>query len=65
MTNPTENKEKEIPAFYIFAKDGEGISHRVGAAFSHNTGKGINLVIDNKRYVAFPPKAKPETGEGA
>lgn len=61
----TENKSK--PAFYIFAKSENGENKRIGAAFKHNKGNGLNIVINGVRYTAFPPKDKGETakGEGA
>lgn len=65
MTNTNEKQEKQKPAFYIFAKDAEGKSQHIGAAFQHAKGNGFNILIGKQRYVAFPPKAKPETGEGA
>jgi len=30
----------------------------VGAGFAHKKGKGVTLLINGKRYAAFPPKAK-------
>ena len=64
MTTSTENQSKQVPAFYIFAQDADGQSKRIGAAFRHNKGNGFNILIGNTRYVAFPPKAKPNTTEG-
>ena len=62
MTTPTETtKEKQLPAFYIFdtvESDGKKENKRVGAAFAHKKGNGYNLVINGKRYAAFPPKPK-------
>lgn len=62
MTTPTETaKEKQVPAFYIFdtvETDGKKENKRVGAAFAHKKGNGFNLVINGKRYAAFPPKPK-------
>ncbi len=63
MTEETAKKENK-PAFYIFA-EGEKDKPPVGAAFRHGKGNGLNIVIGETRYVAFPPKAKPETGESA
>lgn len=60
----TENqttKEKQLPAFYIFETvetDGRKDNKRIGAAFAHRKGNGYNLLINGKRYAAFPPKAK-------
>lgn len=70
----TENEtttKKQPPAFYIFDTvevDGKQESRNVGAAFAHRTGNGLNIVINGKRYAAFPPKAKPAAsteGDGA
>lgn len=60
MTTTTENqtaKAKQVPDFYIFG-DAKG-AKPIGAAFAHKKGKGFTLLIDGKRYAAFPPKAKP------
>jgi hypothetical protein len=57
MTTEKENK----PAFYIFAEGENG--KRVGAAFAHQKGNGLNIVIAETRYVAFPPRRKTETTE--
>lgn len=55
----TENeKAKVMPTYYIFEKDAEGNSKRIGAAFKHGKGNGFNIVIDKNRYTAFPPKPK-------
>ena len=60
MTTPTETtKEKQIPAFYIFdtvESDGKKDSKRVGAAFAHKKGTGLTVLVNGKRYAAFPPK---------
>lgn len=62
MTTQNETStEKQVPAFYIFESaetDGKTESRRIGAAFPHRKGKGLTLLIDGKRYAAFPPKAK-------
>ena len=63
MTTQTETttKEKQVPAFYIFdtvETNGKKENKRIGAAFAHKKGNGFNLVINGKRYAAFPPKAK-------
>ena len=62
MTTNTENttKEKQVPAFYIFENGADGAKpgKPAGAAFPHKKGKGLTLLIDGKRYAAFPPKAK-------
>ena len=68
MTTKNETtKEKQAPAFYIFdtiETDGQKESKRVGAAFKHSKGNGYNVIIDGKRYAAFPPKAKAAATEG-
>ena len=74
MTTTTSNettKTKQIPSYYIFenAADGHKSGKPVGAAFAHKNGKGVTLLINGKRYAAFPPKAKtaepaPATTEG-
>lgn len=51
MTTNDENK----PAFYIFD---ESNKNRLGVAFRHKKGSGINLLIGMVRYVAFPPRRK-------
>lgn len=57
--NETTSKTKQAPAFYLF-EQGEGKEmKRIGAAFKHGKGNGFNVVINGKRYAAFPPKAKP------
>jgi hypothetical protein len=61
MTTQSETTEKQKPAFYIFItveKDGKTESKRVGAAFAHKKGNGLNVLIDGRRYAAFPPKPK-------
>jgi hypothetical protein len=62
MTTQTETtKEKQVPAFYIFDTvevDGKKENKRVGAAFAHRKGAGFNVLINGKRYAAFPPKTK-------
>jgi hypothetical protein len=61
MTTKNETtKGKQAPAFYIFDTievDGKKEYKRVGAAFKHGKGNGYNVVINDKRYTAFPPKA--------
>ena len=61
----TDKTEKQNIAFYIFEKGTNGNGKRVGTAFKHNKGNGLNILMDKKRYVAFPPKAKQEEGEEA
>ena len=77
MTTQTKTtKEKQIPAFYIFdtvESDGKKENKRIGAAFAHSKGNGFNVIINGKRYSAFPPKPKTTdqpaqpatTGKGA
>lgn len=49
------------PALYIFKPNSSG-EKPVGAIFMHGKGNGFNIVFDDKsRFVAFPPKSKPET----
>lgn len=76
--NETTTAEKQVPAFYIFETTeagGKKENKRIGAAFTHKKGKGLTLLVNGKRYAAFPPKAKaaaetaqpelPATGESA
>ena len=75
MTTQTETtKEKQVPAFYLFdtvEADGKKENKRVGAAFAHKKGTGLTILLNGKRYAAFPPKPKtaseavqPEPTEG-
>ena len=75
MTSTTANettKTKQIPSFYIFDETAPKGGKPAGAAFAHKSGKGLTLLINGKRYAAFPPKAKtaepaaaePATTEG-
>lgn len=51
---------KSKPAFYVFNQNSNG-EKPVGAIFLHGKGNGFNIVFDDKRrFVAFPPKSKPE-----
>lgn len=59
MSNDT-TQSKVRPAFYIFTKDEEGNNQRIGAAFAHKKGKGLNIIINDLRLVAFPPKENTE-----
>lgn len=66
-TKSATPEKKQAPAFYIFDTvevDGQKESKRVGAAFRHGKGNGYNVIIDGKRYAAFPPKAKSEAQIG-
>ena len=58
----TKSKTTSKPAFYIFERDKDGNTQRVGAAFNHAKGKGLNIVIGDRRYVAYPPKAGQTEG---
>ena len=73
MTTETENtaeKTKQAPDFYIFENgpNGEETGKPAGAAYGHKKGKGFTILMNGKRYAAFPPKAKtapqPEATEG-
>ena len=68
MTTENETtKEKQAPAFYIFETveiDGKKENKRIGAAFAHKKGSGFNILINGKRYSAFPPKPKPADIKG-
>jgi hypothetical protein len=66
-TKSATPEKKQAPAFYIFDTvevDGEKQSKRIGAAFKHSKGNGFNVIIDGKRYAAFPLKAKSEASIG-
>ena len=58
MTTTTENQPRKNPDFYVFEKDADGNSVRVGAAFKHGKGTGFNVLIDGKRYAVFASKPK-------
>lgn len=73
MTTSTENdtkKEKQSPDFYIFENgaNGEKGGKPAGAVYGHKKGKGFTILMNGKRYAAFPPKAKqspqPQAQEG-
>ncbi len=64
MTNQTETTQK-LPDFYVFVKDENGDSQRVGAVFLHSKGKGFNIVVGNRNYSAFARKEKTEGEEAA
>ena len=64
MTTQIENKPTQLPAFYLYEESENGLVP-VGRAFKHHRGNGINILVDGKRYVAFPPKAKTEMPEAA
>ena len=76
--NETTTAEKQVPVFYIFETaeaNGKKESKRISAALTHKKGNGFTLLVNGKRYAAFPPKAKaagdtaqpelPTPGEGA
>lgn len=52
-------EENTTPLLCIFNKNSFG-EKPVGAVFAHKSGKGCNVVLAGERYVAFPPKPKPE-----
>jgi hypothetical protein len=62
MTTTTENTEtrktKKPADRYIFEGDGNQ-KKIVGSVYFHQKGNGMNILIGNKRYSAFAPKAKP------
>ena len=66
-TSPATTDKKQAPAFYIFdtieTENGKELK-RVGAAFRHSKGKGFSVIIEGKRFAAFPPKAKSAPAEG-
>lgn len=55
---------KQAPAFVIYEvveRGGKKYWNRVGAAFRHSKGDGLNLVYNNgARQVMLPPKDKAE-----
>lgn len=65
MTTSAENdtkKPKQAPDFYIFenGQNGEKGGKPAGAVYGHKKGKGFTILMNGKRYAAFPPKAKAE-----
>lgn len=60
MTTETETKTKQVPDFYVFenGQNGEKGGKPAGAAYVHKKGKGFTILMNGKRYAAFPPKAK-------
>jgi hypothetical protein len=58
-------KPKQSPDFYVFEDLGtdQPDNKLVGCTFSHKRGKGFTILIDGKRYVAFPPKGKTKSTE--
>ena len=64
MTTQTENKPTQLPSFYIY-EQGKDALVPVGRAYKHTKGNGFNILMDGKRFVAFPPKARTETPEAA
>jgi hypothetical protein len=61
MTTTTEEtKTRQAPDFYIFENgpNGEKTGKPAGAAYVHKKGKGFTILMNGKRYAAFPPKAK-------
>jgi hypothetical protein len=77
MTTATapQTTEKKLPAFVIYEvvnRNGRKYWNRVGAAFKHGKGDGLNLVYNNgARQVLMPPSDKAAelieatAGEGA
>lgn len=68
MTTETQKTtEKKAPAFVIYEvvnRNGKKYWNRVGAAFKHGKGDGLNLVYNNgARQVLMPPTDK--TAEAA
>jgi hypothetical protein len=61
-TETKSDKAKQVPDFYIFDNAATGAKNGkpAGAVFAHKKGKGFTILIDGKRYAAFPPKAKAE-----
>lgn len=57
MTTDNTNK----PAFYIFTQKGH---KRVGAVFRHRKGNGYTILVNGRRYAAFPSRATSGEGEG-
>ena len=53
----TVTKEKQVPNFYLFIDNQEENTPPKGVIFLHKTGKGMNILIGETRYVAFPPKS--------
>jgi hypothetical protein len=60
MTTTTENQPKKVPDLNLFLQGPGGEKIRVGTIFKHRTGEGFTILMGNTRYVAFPPKVKPE-----
>lgn len=70
MTTTTENKEtkkaKKPADMYLFEQGADGKENKiVGSIYRHTKGNGFSVLMNGKRYMAFPPKAKaPEATEG-
>lgn len=56
--------KKELPAFYIFATDESGKDKIVGRGYRHKKGDGFNLLIEGKRFKAFPPRTAGDATTG-
>ena len=61
-TEKPKTTEKKAPAFVIYEvvnRNGKKYWNRVGAAFKHGKGDGLNLVYNNgARQVLMPPNDK-------
>jgi len=68
MTTTTENSEtktKQPADMYVFEQvEGSKENKIVGRIYRHKKGTGFNILLNGKRYSAFPPKAKPEAAQG-
>lgn len=56
-TEVSTTDKKEIN-FYVFSDNQQENTPPAGVIFLHKTGKGMNILIGDTRYVAFPPKSK-------
>ncbi len=69
-TTTTESqtaKPKKIPDLYVFVDPGKEQQggKPAGAVFAHKKGHGFTILIDGKRYLAYPPKKKAQPAQGA
>lgn len=62
MTTENQKPEKKTPTYVIYEvvnRNGKKYWNRVGAAFKHGKGEGLNLVYNNgARQVLMPPTDK-------
>jgi len=58
----TTDNATNKPAFHIFTEKGR---RRVGAVFPHRKGGGYTILVNGRRYVAFPMRTTSGEGEGA